>query len=569
SLFNSVDNHPLLIQSLASEVSRYRPARGDFNKWRRDHPDFNPIGLPSVNAKTHVLEYALRGLDDKAHQVLRTIAAFRMPASYDTLAALLIGEGKACSDEHVLDNVLTELEDRGLVGWDKRANRYDLHPLVRGVVWSGLGDDARRGVYTSLHAHFEAVPMIDDWHEVNSLEDLTPAIELYNTLVGLGRYDDAGRFFSDKFGEAIFYRLSDCQRLVELLELLFPDGLEQLPRLSSQGQQAFTLNALALGYQYSGQPGRTAALFRRVNTIYLETKNDDYLSISLGNLGGTLQLLGGLCESETAARRALVITREQLNRYHEGSSLNLLGLTLAARGVANESGSALLRALRIDVAQSNHHSEGIDNYFLTQRALWFGDFAGALSFANRAWELAHVHGSERVFIRAARVQGEAALGLNDCATADERLHHALTRARMVNFVEEELAALVALAELRRQQGEVKAAREFLDDVWEGAERGPYPLIHADAWNVLAQVERDEGNQEKAVEAARRAYQLAWCDGPPFAYHWGLEKARGLLRELGAAEPLMPPFEAEKFEAMPEVEIDPEDEFHVGSGEAED
>ena len=70
--------------------------------------------------------------------------------------------------------------------------------------------------------------------------------------------------------------------------------------------------------------------------------------------------------------------------------------------------------------------------------------------------------------------------LNDFAKADERLHHALAHARAVNLVEEELPALVALAELRRRQGDPKAARDLLDDVWEPAERGPYPLIHADA-----------------------------------------------------------------------------------------
>jgi hypothetical protein len=52
-----------------------------------------------------------------------------MPARYDTLAALLIGKRKKpCRNERELDEVLTELEDRGLVGWDKRANRYDLAP---------------------------------------------------------------------------------------------------------------------------------------------------------------------------------------------------------------------------------------------------------------------------------------------------------------------------------------------------------------------------------------------------------------------------------------------------------
>jgi hypothetical protein len=240
-LFQRADNHPLLIQALASEVARYRPAPGDFDAWRRTHPDFDPFSLPLVQVKSHVLAFALHGLDDKAQQVLRTIAAFRMPARYDTLSSLLIGEGKPCADERELDEVLTELEDRGLVGWDKRANRYDLHPLVRGVVWSGLGDDARRGVYTSLHAHFEAVPKIDNYLKVNSLEDLTPAIELYNTLIGLGRYDNAFELFYKRLSDATLYRLSASRQRVELLEMLFPAGLEELPRLSRPDAQAYIL----------------------------------------------------------------------------------------------------------------------------------------------------------------------------------------------------------------------------------------------------------------------------------------------------------------------------------------
>jgi hypothetical protein len=108
------------------------------------------------------------------------------------------------------------------------------------------------------------------------------------------------------------------------------------------------------------------------------------------------------------------------------------------------------------------------------------------------------------------------------------------------------------------------AREFLGDAWEPAGRGPYPLFHADVFNVLAQIERDEGKTAAAAEAATKAYRLAWCDGPPFAYHWGLEKAKHHLKELGAPEPEMPPFDCSQFESMPEVEIDPDDEFHFGA-----
>jgi hypothetical protein len=46
--------------------------------------------------------------------------------------------------------------------------------------------------------------------------------------------------------------------------------------------------------------------------------------------------------------------------------------------------------------------------------------------------------AERDFIRAALLQGQAALAALDLSHADDRLHHALTRARAVNVVELEL-----------------------------------------------------------------------------------------------------------------------------------
>ncbi|HYP26250.1 MAG TPA: DUF4062 domain-containing protein [Blastocatellia bacterium] len=564
-VFNAFDKHPLLIQALAGEVKRYRKAPGDFEEWRKAHPRFDPTKFERLqDAMNHVLEFALRGLNDKALKALQVVAAFRMPARYDTLSALLIGEGKACIDEQDIDKVLTELEDRGLVGWDKRANRYDLHPIVRGVVWGSLSDDIKRGVYTSLHTHFEAFPKIGDWKKVGSLEDLTPTIELYGTLIGLGRYDDAIHLFVERLQNATLYRLSASRQMTELMEMLFPDGADQPPRLSNVNRQAYTLHMLAIGYKLSGQIGNAVTLYRRANAMILETNDNTNLSVGLRSLSNTLRLSGALYESESAVCRALIISAQEGNRYQESASLFCIGLTLATRGLTSESNSALQRSLRIQIARLHSQGEGIVNFYLTQSALWLGKFANALLFANRAWELAHVENNEGDFISAARVQGEAALGLNNFATADERLHHALTRARAVNLVEEELPTLIALAELRRRQDDLKTARELLDDVWEPAECGPYPLFHADACNVLAQIERDAGNLPEAVEAATRAYKLAWCDGPPFAYHWGLEKARKHLRELGAPEPDMPPFDQSKFEPMPEVEIDPEDEFHAGN-----
>src|SRR5262245_44664724 len=179
-----------------------------------------------------------------------------MPATWETLRAVLVGsEQKPCRDDRALDATLTELEDRGLVGWDKAANRYDLHPIVRGVVWQALNAHARRDIYGALHRYFDAAPRPPTWEEVESLEDLTPGIELFHTLIGLERYEDAFVIFHEHLAGATLYRLSASRQRAELLERLFPDGLKTLLRLVRPPDQSYTLNALALAYMYIGELG--------------------------------------------------------------------------------------------------------------------------------------------------------------------------------------------------------------------------------------------------------------------------------------------------------------------------
>jgi hypothetical protein len=560
-MFNKFENHPLLIQSLASEVSNYRHAPGDFEHWQGDHSDFNPFNLSLVNARVHVLEYALRGLDDKARKVLETIAAFRMPASYDTLAALFVGEYKLFPTERGLDVTLKELEDRGLLGWDKRANRYDLHPIVRGVVWNVLSDDTRNGVFSSLRVHFDSLAKID-WRKVNNLEDLTPAIELYNSLVGLRLYDEALRLFFRYIHDATRFRLGAGRQRTELLAMLFPDGLEHLPRLISLEKQANALKALAAAYWDSGQLRYAALLYERsIDSVLIHHKAKD-IGFGMRNLASVLRQSGVLRKSEFINRQVLLMNQDDSNRIEEAVSLNRLGFTLAVRNAAAPAVIAIQRSKQIFVSRQNIQSEGICSAFLAQLALWQQNIPVAAAFADRAWKLAYDWQHGRDSLRAARLQGTIALYLGNQQAADERLHYTLVRARTENRIEEELPALIALAELRQWQGNLPAARELLDDVWESADRGPYPLFQADAFNILAQIERDAGNKMDAVEAATKAYRFAWCDGEPFAYHWGLIAARKHLHELGAPEPEMLAFDESKHEPMPEIEINPKDEFWV-------
>jgi len=63
-VFHTFESHPLLIQALAGEVSHDRRTPGDFDGWRKNHPDFNPFRLQLVQVKSHVLEFALNGLNE-------------------------------------------------------------------------------------------------------------------------------------------------------------------------------------------------------------------------------------------------------------------------------------------------------------------------------------------------------------------------------------------------------------------------------------------------------------------------------------------------------------------------
>jgi hypothetical protein len=138
--------------------------------------------------------------------------------------------------------------------------------------------------------------------------------------------------------------------------------------------------------------------------------------------------------------------------------------------------------------------------------------------------------------------------------ANERLYYALTRARAANLVEFELPALIAIAKLELDRASIEEAQARLDQVWDGVERGPYLIYQADAYNTLANIARSEGDTARQIDAAQRAYKAAWCDGPPFAYHWGIEQAMRQLSACNAPTPDMPSFDDSDLKPLPNFDI---------------
>jgi tetratricopeptide (TPR) repeat protein len=597
--FAVCDNHPLVIQALVSAVAMERSARGDFEAWWKRHPDFDPFKMELKQSKSEILAVALAGLAERPWKVLQLIAAFRMPTTYATLAAVLVGDDRACPDEAALDETLTELEGRGLLGWDQDAGRYDLHPVVRGVTWDRLGAEGRRDNFEILHRHFAALPVSDD--ESESLDNLTPALELFNTLIGLERYDDAHRLFFDRLATPMLRSLNLHRQRAELLEALFPRGKEQPPVLAQRSAQAQALNALSLAYRLSGRPGLAADLSRH-HVLMAERSEDvaapagrgsgpprsghpalvdreSLLSRGLRNLASALCQTGKLLEAENAARRALLVGRQAADRfrdYWEAIDLGWLATVTMRCGRVAEAERCLRRGLKILAHHNKPLSQGRFLLYGAQLALWQGNVTDAEALRARGQEmvlramldrdLIDAGSPERDLLLAVRLDGELALARGDPARADDPLHQALREARRMNLIEEELPALVGLAEMRRQQGRLKEAETLLESVWDWVQWGPYPLLGADAQLVLCHIRQDAGDRAGAAEAARKAYESAWCDGPSHAYHWGLKAAEAQLVAQRIAPPGRP-----SAAALPcvDVEIDPADGFFGGQGPLRD
>ncbi|MGH3867641.1 MAG: DUF4062 domain-containing protein [Pseudonocardiaceae bacterium] len=528
-LFATFGNYPLLIRALAGEVARFRPAPRDFVAWRLANPGFDPFSLPLVQRKAHVLEYALGGLTEQELRVLHTVAAFRWPTVFLTLAALLVGDDQPCATPVELDRVLTDLEDRGLLGWDRVSNRYDLHPVVRGVVWSSLDQDARHGIDLCLADHLGEAPEVDDTAVV-SFDDLSNTIELYHTLVRLGQLKDASTLLGTRIFDSLMW-LGGYRYLAELARAVIADpDWPQKTASEDLDKAAYVCVLMGVGYQFAGDP------VRALDSYDLFPPGQLAENLVAGKLGFQSMALcqhGCLAEAERCARAALA--QPDLAEYITGDAMTALGSVLLHRGLSEE-GAAWLGDYHVET-----DDEPFGYYFFLYELGWAalrrGDVVTTQTFANRLGSLASARKRDALLrVCAALLHGAVTGQVGDEDRAGELLSGALVDARQAGLGELEIVALTQLAERHLRGNRLPEARGHAQDAVELAERAELRLRRADALNALSRVERAAGDTEAAAQAAREAYRQAWCDGPPFSYAAGLDEARANLTAVSAQEP---------------------------------
>jgi tetratricopeptide (TPR) repeat protein len=414
--------------------------------------------------------------------------------------------------------------------------------------------------------------------EKYKLAKLSSEIENFAALCDAELFDEAVKYFREHLEKPTLFGLEPSLKRAELLQKI------EVEKLSDDADKCFVLYSLALTLNLTGgYPNRAIPLYEKHDE--LAEKIGDYKSLanSLGHHAKALRQVGRFRESEAIAKKGLQIIRERGDFLREAVNLYWLGMGMAHRGESELSETALQRSLRIFRRKFAEQAEGVVHAFLAQRALWLELYDEALNSANKAIEIgeklkadenhADLHGAVKILTAGLRMKGEALLfvvppsGGNTAENPRERetmskgfIQTALIYAREIEFVEEELPALRALALKALQENELDVARNYLRQTWHLAERGQFLLYNADSYNILARVEMADGNRKKSIEAARKAFDLSVCDGVPFAYQRGLEDAVNLLNQLNAKTSEIPKCDETKFALMVEIEINPDDEF---------
>jgi tetratricopeptide (TPR) repeat protein len=568
-VFEQLGNFPLAIRTLAGTVAQFRPAPGDFTRWREHNPKFLSTDADLRRSTRHVLRYALADLGAGERQVLRILAAFRMPVDWqvlvDVVGYLRMGGG----DESVLADCLQSLEDRGLMGWDQGANRYDLHPIVRLSTWNATPESDRLTIMSAVYEHYSR--QLAEEQRLGGAGRLNTQVEAFYALSAMGRHSDAYTYFAYQLYELTLHAESLVRVHLELIEQFFPNGLKEAPVFEDAPRRGRLHRWLTYAHMMAGEPGAAAEL--TVGGL-----RPEWLSEARPNwreLYFAFAECGRLREAE-AALAVMFLGQSAVRGSDTGklATLSWLAYQLDRRGAREiadkcaELYRTLTKRAGLDMVDPSDEV-GVrrlvrDQLMYAERLLDRGMGDAATQLLDQVESRVDGLRRTREKMRLLQLRGRAEHLGGRLAVARRHLEEALLLTRSRAVVGLEMVCLVELARVARDDGRTADALDHLRDVYEPARRGPYPMEEADARGLAAEIARESGDRSTAVTEARAAYVKAWCDGPPYAYASGLRSAESVLSRYGADAPSPPVFDQARFVALPTIFVAASGDINVSA-----
>jgi tetratricopeptide (TPR) repeat protein len=609
---NEFGRHSLVLKVVCGLIAEYRKKPYDFDMWRADPNYGGSLKLTDLDIKqkyTHILHFALKGLDEKTKTLLGRIAIISEGVDYQTLSVLNpflppqleeveppddpfdsytwrkltrkakkaktleekakiakqsadykaesepeYAKAKSAYEEYLraveaypksseyrqglakFDAALKELEDRGLVQWDRRTNTYEMHPVVRGHAKDALNHQDKVDTFGKVRNHFESLPP-DSLDTATELSHVSKSLEIYWCFVRAGQLDAAARFYQGELSNTLYFNVGAYLTIEQMLRPLFGGDTTGLPKLKSKSDQSDILNdwAIALGEQGRYQEALDA--YARKIVLNLDERHWDNAATGLSNLS---------------------ISYSSINRRAERAATVQLARELA------------------EVAEDN---SGLTGMIVDQMidAINQGRFADAetLDAEFRQRKQPHIAVYRPGDAEYWRCKSQFFQGQLTAAEWQDGYDLA-TRHRNVN---KQYAFLFLKAEWLLTQGSASAAEslEAIDQALVITNRigSPKPWYHdlrawslallnrhADARQELqkgsqgleaAETQRILGDLPQARKCALNAYKWAWGEGPPYIEWYYLQRSKQLLTELGEPIPDLPPFDPSKVPPIPHEE----------------
>jgi hypothetical protein len=580
--------HSLLLRIVCGMIADYRKKPYDFDAWHADPIYGGGLKLSEMELKqryTHILHYALRGLNEQTQKLLSRIAVISENATYDTLAVLnpflppRPMEVKEPSDpskswrwgrlpdeekekqqsayreameafrkyvEAVLaypvsveyrqgvtafDAALKELENRGLLQWDRDSNRYEMHPVVRGHAAELLEENDKTETFLKVRNHFASLPP-DNLDTATELAHLTHSLEIYRCLVGAGRLDEAASFYSGGLSRTIRNHVGANFVTVELLKPLFRNDLRGIPCLESISDQCYVLIDLACAFEELGHAEDSIGMVLRSMQLELQIKYWSWAVNSLRHLRECFARLNRISESV----EALSLARELAKAAEDVDGVSMVIYDQMAINVF-QGHFAEAAALNVEFCQrlkpsSAFYVQGDAEYLCCQSRFYQGKLTNEEWQAGYDLAVRHRNVVKQYQFLALRAEWDL---------SEDRPQQSLEAIEQAMQIIKKLGTPTPRYHDLRAWALAKLGRTA--DTRTELEAGSQGLFAAETYLVL-------GEPEQARKCTLNAYRRAWGEGPPYIHWYNLERSRAHLKQLGEPEPQLPPFDPSKVQPIP-------------------
>jgi hypothetical protein len=538
----TLGRHPLSL-CMAAENGNAHPS--GFDAWWQAHAERFERAQTLSERLTALVEVAVAELARDGRALLHYLSALRFPVPHAMFlrhSAFYIelprsaempqarSEQPDAAAQARLHTVLSDLERRALLLWDRATNRYALHPLVRGAVQATWLEEEREAALNAARRALEplAAEIPDTLHDES---DLRAAIELYMTRLSAEETVPAALFYRERLSKPLLTRLADAQVVLQLLLPFFRDGIQAPPALGSVKERAYIGNEMALALSGLDRLAEARHLLEQTLPLFIEAREPHWLCTALVNYGGLLEEQCALrVRVFELARKLATAIGDVENQAVANFVLLRLYVELGQWTAAAEAYEAFSNsAARYRTMARQATAERLVAQMLLEQGQ---DPSGAL---NLAWEFAVQSDAvaEKRAIHA--LWGEFALSLMARPDAAERFFEEALRmaANNVSLVAQYRGGLARAYALQGRRDEALAL-----------------LVQGVPSLAAAQVHLTFGETASAEAAALDAYRQAWREGTPFSRWWELERARAILRALRVPPPDLPPYHPENFPQLP-------------------